>query len=129
MKAQPKFYICKHCGNVAEKIQDSGVDLVCCGEPMVEMVPGTTDAAQEKHVPVCTKEGSTITVQVGEVIHPMLPEHHIGWIWLDTKLGGQRRSLVAGDEPKAVFTLAPGDEALAVYEWCNLHGVWKTDIK
>ena len=67
-------------------------------------------------------------VQVGTVIHPMLEEHHIGFIWLETELGGQRRSLVAGDEPKATFVVAPGDKAVAVYEWCNLHGLWKAEL-
>ncbi|NLW78244.1 MAG: desulfoferrodoxin [Ruminococcaceae bacterium] len=129
MKDAPKFFICKHCGNVAEKLVDSGVPMICCGEPMEEMKANTTDAAQEKHVPVVTVSGNEISVQVGSVLHPMLPEHHIGWIWLDTKLGGCRRSLTTDDEPKAVFTLAPGDEAIAVYEWCNLHGLWKADVK
>lgn len=130
MKASDlKFYICRHCGNVVEMLHDAGVRPVCCGEPMEDLVANTVDAAQEKHVPVYTVEGDKIHVQVGEVIHPMLEEHHIGFIWLQTELGGQRRSLVAGDEPKATFVLAPGDKAVAVYEWCNLHGLWKADIK
>lgn len=124
----PKFYICSHCGNVAEKINDAGVPLFCCGEAMNELVPNTVDAAQEKHVPAVTVEGNTVHVQVGTVIHPMLEEHHIGFIWLETELGGQRRSLVAGDEPKATFVVAPGDKAVAVYEWCNLHGLWKAEL-
>lgn len=126
--SEPKFYICKHCGNVVEKLHDSGVPVICCGEPMELMVPGTSDGAAEKHVPVFTRDGANISVQVGSVPHPMLEEHYIGWIWLHTKLGGQRRALKPGDEPKAVFTLAPGDEAIAIYEWCNIHGLWKADV-
>ncbi|MDL2218994.1 desulfoferrodoxin [Ruminococcaceae bacterium OttesenSCG-928-O06] len=129
MNETPKFLVCKHCGNVIEMLHDSGVAVICCGEPMAEMVPGTSDGAAEKHVPAYTQEGNTIQVQVGSVIHPSLPEHYIGWIWLQTRLGGQRRRLSPGDEPKATFTLAPGDEAVAVYEWCNLHGLWKADVK
>ena len=124
----PKFYICSHCGNVAEKVNDTGVPLFCCGEAMKELVPNTVDAAQEKHVPAVTVEGNLVHVQVGSVIHPMLEEHHIGFIWLETELGGQRRSLVPGDEPKATFAVAPGDKAVAVYEWCNLHGLWKAEL-
>ena len=123
-----KYFVCKHCGNVVEMLFDSGVPVVCCGEPMVHMVPGTSDGAAEKHVPVVTAEGNTISVQVGAVLHPMLEEHYIGWIWLATENGGQRKCLKAGDEPKAVFTLGAGEKAVAVYEWCNLHGVWKADI-
>ena len=128
MKANTKYFVCKHCGNIIEKLNDSGVPVVCCGEAMQEMVANTTDAAQEKHVPAVTMAGNNIEVQVGSVIHPMLPEHYIGWIWLETELGGQRKALAPGDEPKAVFTIAPGDKAVAVYEWCNLHGLWKANV-
>lgn len=129
MSTQPKFLICNHCGNVVEKLYDAGVPVMCCGEAMHDLVPNTKDAALEKHVPVYTVEGNTIHVQVGDTIHPMLEEHSIGWIWLQTELGGQRKMLgAAAGEPKASFTLAPGDKAVAVYEWCNLHGLWKADI-
>ncbi len=128
MDTTPKYYVCKHCGNVVEKLNDTGVAVVCCGEDMAVLTANTTDAAQEKHVPVFTREGDKISVQVGSVPHPMLPEHHIGWIWLQTKLGGQRRCLEPGNEPKAEFVLAPGDEPVAVFEWCNLHGLWKADF-
>ncbi len=128
MKKEPQFFICKHCGNVAEKLFDGGVGMVCCGEEMQRMVPNTTDGAAEKHVPVYTGNGRDIEVQVGSVPHPMLPEHYIGWIWLETQLGGQRKVLAPGDEPRAVFTLAPGDTAIAIYEWCNIHGLWKVDV-
>lgn len=129
MNTTPKFYVCNHCGNVIEKLYDTGVPVMCCGEAMAELVPNTKDAAQEKHVPVYTQEGNVITVQVGSVPHPMLEEHHIAWIWLQTKQGGQRGVLTWPDgEPKASFVLAPGDEAVAIYEWCNLHGLWKADF-
>lgn len=128
MATAPKFYICKHCGNLIGKVIDGGVTPVCCGEPMEELTANTVDAAKEKHVPVVTVEGNKVTVEVGSVAHPMLEEHHIAFIYLQTKEGGQRKSLAVGSEPKAVFALAEGDEAVAAYEYCNLHGLWKADI-
>ena len=86
-----KFYICKRCGNIIAKVKDVGVPVVCCGEPMSELVPGTTDAAVEKHVPVWTVENGIVHVKVGSVEHPMLPEHYIEWVSLQTKQGNQRK--------------------------------------
>ena len=87
---EQKFYICKHCGNIIAKVKDAGVPVVCCGEPMSEIVPSTTDAAVEKHVPVWTVENGIVHVKVGSVEHPMLPEHYIEWVSLQTKQGNQR---------------------------------------
>ncbi len=123
-----KFYICETCKNIITKIVDSKVPVVCCGKPMKELVPGAVDGALEKHVPAVTIEGNTVKVQIGEVIHPMLPEHYIQFIALETKGGVQIKNLKAGDEPKAEFVLADGDEAVAVYEYCNLHGLWVKEI-
>ena len=122
-----KFYICETCKNIITKIVDSKVPVVCCGKPMKELVPGAVDGALEKHVPAVTIEGNTVKVQIGEVIHPMMPEHYIQFIALETKNGVQIKNLKAGDEPKAEFILADGDEAVAVYEYCNLHGLWKAE--
>ncbi len=129
MNTTPQFYICKHCGNLVDQLFDSGVDIICCGDPMTLMEANTVDASQEKHVPAFEVNGDKISVQIGSDIHPMLEEHYIGWIWLQTKLGGQRKKLQAGDEPKATFTVADGDEPIALFEWCNLHGLWKADVK
>ena len=85
----------------------------------------TTDAAVEKHVPVVTQEGNKITVAVSSVEHPMLPEHYIMGVYIETKNGGQLHKFQPGDTPKATFTLADGDEFVAAYEYCNLHGLWK----
>lgn len=120
-----RFYICKHCHNIISYVHASGVPVVCCGEEMQELVPNTTDAANEKHVPVIKIEGQKVTVTVGEVKHPMLPEHYIMWIVLETKQGSQYKSLVPGADPSAVFMLSEDDEAVAAYEYCNLHGLWK----
>ncbi len=123
-----KFYICETCKNIITKIVDSKVPVVCCGKPMKELVHVAVDGALEKHVPKVTIEGNTVKVQIGEVIHPMLPEHYIQFIALETKNGVQIKNLKAGDEPKAEFVLADGDEAVAVYEYCNLHGLWVKEV-
>lgn len=98
---------------------------MCCGQKMTEIIPGTTDAAVEKHVPVYTVDGTTVTVSVGSTAHPMLPEHYIEWVSLQTKQGNQRKLLKPGDEPKVCFAMCEGDEVEAVYAYCNLHGLWK----
>ena len=123
-----KFFICKHCGNIVGMVHDAGVPLVCCGEKMQELVANTTDGAQEKHVPVVTVDGNKVTVAVGSVEHPMLEAHYIQWIYLETEQGGQRKALKPGDKPAAVFMLTEDDKAVAAYEYCNLHGLWKTVI-
>ncbi len=123
-----KFYRCQKCGKIVGMIQGSPCPTMCCGEPMVELVANTTDAAQEKHVPVITVDGNVVTVEVGSAAHPMLAEHFIQWIALETKEGMQRKELAPEAAPKAVFALAPGDEAVSAYAYCNLHGLWKADI-
>ena len=115
-----KFYVCEHCGNIITFVHNSGVPVMCCGQKMTEIVPGTTDAAVEKHVPVVSVEGAAVTVKVGSVEHPMIPEHFIQWIALETKQGCQLKN-----KPQAVFALAEGDEVVAAYAYCNLHGLWK----
>lgn len=122
-----RFYVCKTCGNLIGMIHCSGVEIICCGEPMTELVPGVQDASLEKHVPVVTALGDTVTVEVGSVAHPMVPEHWIQWIYLQTEKGGQRKALDPGEAPRAVFTLID-DKPVAAFEYCNLHGLWKTDI-
>lgn len=120
-----KFFRCNHCGNIIVKIKDSSVPVVCCGENMQELVPGTTDAAVEKHLPVYEVNGSSVSVTVGSVSHPMMPEHFINWVCLQTNKGFQLKYLNPGEEPKAVFALSDGEKVEAVYEYCNLHGLWK----
>ncbi|MDO4173298.1 MAG: desulfoferrodoxin family protein [Eubacteriales bacterium] len=122
---EPKFYYCEHCGNVISMIKDAGVPIMCCGQKMTQLVAGTTDAAQEKHVPVYHVDGNTVHVAVGEVLHPMLPEHFIEWVVLQTKQGTQCKHLKPGDQPKACFAMCEGDVVEAVYAYCNLHSLWK----
>lgn len=122
-----KYYVCERCGNIIEFAVDKGVPIMCCGTKMVELVPDTSDAAQEKHVPVACVEGNKVVVCVGEVEHPMTEEHFIGWIAIETKKGSQKVTLSCTDAPKAEFVLADGDEYVAAYAYCNLHGLWKSN--
>ena len=122
-----KFFVCEHCGNLVGMIFASGVNMVCCGDDMTELVPNTVDAAVEKHLPVVSQTGDVVMVEVGSTPHPMTEEHYIQWIYLETKKGGQRKNLNPGEEPKAMFTLND-DELVAVYAYCNLHGLWKTEV-
>ena len=120
-----KFYRCNHCKQIITKLNDSGVPVICCGEPMKELVPNTTDAAGEKHVPVVEVNGKDVKVTVGSVIHPMVEEHFIEWVVVETTKGVLRRNLKAGEAPKVEFALLPDEEVQAVYAYCNLHGLWR----
>lgn len=121
-----KFFKCRHCGNVIEKIVDSDVPVVCCGEKMEELVANTVEASVEKHLPVVTRiDDCTIKVEVGSVAHPMLPEHHIAFIYVETENGGIRVNL--SDKPEAVICTC-SSRPIAVYEYCNLHGLWETTL-
>ena len=122
------FYRCQHCGNIVVKLVDSGVPVVCCGEPMQKLEANVTDAAKEKHVPDVTADGNRIAVQVGQTAHPMTEEHHIAFIALETEKGFQTATLNPGEQPAASFVLAEGETAVAVYAWCNLHGLWKKNL-
>ena len=120
-----KFYKCKHCGNIIAVVKASGTPISCCGEKMTEIVPGTADAAVEKHVPVVEIKDGKVIVTVGEVAHPMAPEHYIEWIAISTDQGNQRKILEPGDKPMACFALCDGENFEAAYAYCNLHGLWK----
>ena len=120
-----KFYVCEHCGNIIEFVKESGVPVMCCGQKMTELVPGTSDGAHEKHVPVVKVDGDKVIVEVGAVEHPMVEAHYIQWIAIETTKGSQRVKLEYTDKPRAEFKLAEGETFVAAYEYCNLHGLWK----
>lgn len=123
-----KFYRCAHCGNVAVKPYDAGAPLSCCGQPMDELMANTTEAAVEKHLPEVEVEGGTVRVKVGSVEHPMTSEHLITFICLATDAGYQIAPLTAEGKPEAIFQVAEGDTPRKVYEYCNLHGLWMTEL-
>lgn len=122
-----KFYKCQLCGKIVAMVKDSGVPTICCGQPMEEIIPGTTDAAVEKHVPVVSIDGNKVTVSVGSVAHPMTEEHYIEWIVISTKNVTQRKVLKPGDAPQAEFALTEGDEFVYALAYCNLHSLWKSE--
>ena len=123
-----KFYICRHCGNIVTKLTSSKVPLHCCGQPMELLEGGVTDAALEKHVPVVTVEDNLVKVAVGSVAHPMVEEHFIQWVAVETERDALIHWFHPGEAPEAVFALAPGQQVKAVYEYCNLHGLWKKEL-
>ncbi len=120
-----KFFVCEHCGNIIAYVKDSGVPVMCCGQKMKEIIPGTVEASTEKHIPVVSVEGNVVKVTVGAVEHPMAEEHFIEWIAVHTKQGNQRKTLKPGEKPAAQFALVEGDEFISAYAYCNLHGLWK----
>lgn len=123
-----KFYRCPICGNLVVKLVDSGVVPECCGQPMTELEANVVDASAEKHVPVAEKTADgKLLVKVGSAPHPMIPAHHIEFIFLETTGGGQLRMVADQEEAVAVFCCP--DDAVAVYEFCNLHGLWKAALK
>lgn len=128
MKSKVKFYRCKHCGNLVLKIEDANVPMICCGEEMEELKPGVTDASLEKHVPKVTILDDKIEVCVGSVLHPMEQAHKIDWVYLETKKGGELRYLEAGMTPTVLFQ-KPEEEVIAIYAYCNLHGLWMQEVK
>lgn len=121
------FYICRHCGNLARMIHDAGVPMMCCGQKMDELLPNTVEASGEKHLPAVTVEDGAVHVNVGSINHPMIPEHYIEWIYVQTENGGHLKSLKPGDDPSASVCLGD-DKLLAVYAYCNLHGLWMTEV-
>ena len=120
-----KYYICEHCGNIIEYVKQTAVPVMCCGQKMTELVPGTSDGAQEKHVPVYEVKDNIVHVTVGSVEHPMTAEHYIQWICLETEHGIQYAHLDPDDKPQAKFALCSGDEVRAVYAFCNQHDLWR----
>ena len=125
--SKQKFFICKHCGNMVGLIKDAGVPMICCGEQMAELVPNTVEASAEKHLPSVTVSGDSISVQVGSVPHPMEEAHLITFVYVETERGGQRKCLKAGEAPNVEFCFA-NDKPIAVFAYCNLHGLWKTEL-
>ena len=123
-----KFYICEHCGNLIGMIHDAGVPMMCCGKKMTKLEPGVTEASHEKHIPAVAWYDNTVSVMIGEVEHPMTEAHSILWVYLQTDKGGQRKCLKPGDAPYVTFALN-NEKPLAVYAYCNLHGLWKADVE
>ena len=122
-----KFYICPHCGNTVEMVHDAGVKPFCCGQKMNELIPNTVDASGEKHIPAVKVGEGVVEVNVGSVDHPMADVHWIEWVQLVTDKGSYRKWLNPGEAPNVKFLLSE-EKPVAVYAYCNLHGLWKTEL-
>lgn len=125
MKENKIFYVCTHCGNVIELINDSGVPVVCCGEPMKKLEANTADAAQEKHVPIYEKIEDEIVVKVGEAEHPMEKEHYIMWVAVVSDNKMIRTTLYPEQSTEARFKYIKGS---TIYAYCNKHGLWMKKV-
>lgn len=125
---EQKFFRCKKCGNLMGIINNSGVPIICCGEPMEELHSNTVEASTEKHIPQVSVKERLVHVKIGSVPHPMTEEHHIEFIYLQTENGGQMRCLKVESEADAMFAVLE-EKPLAAYAYCNLHGLWKVDIE
>ena len=122
-----KFYICEKCGNIVEMVNASGVTPHCCGQKMSVLEAGVVEASREKHIPEVSVSDNEVKVVVGSVLHPMAEEHSILWVYLETDKGGQRKNLEVGAAPEVSFLLKD-EKPIAVYAYCNLHGLWKKEI-
>ena len=122
---EQKFLKCSHCGNIVAVVHETKVPIMCCGQKMEQIIPGTVEASREKHIPVFEVKDNKVIVNVGSIDHPMIEEHFIEWVSVQTKFGNQRKQLKPGQDPKVCFALCEGDEVEAVYAYCNLHGLWK----
>ena len=122
---EQRFFVCETCGNMIAVIKDAGVPMMCCGQKMKELIPGTTDAAVEKHVPAYEVKDGKVSVKVGEVAHPMVDAHYIEWVAVQTDKGVQRKNLTPGSQPEVTFAICEDEKVEAVYAYCNLHGLWK----
>ena len=127
MKDHHRFYLCKKDGTLLGVIHDGGGELLCCGQPMQELIANTAEGAQEKHLPVSQVDGNVLQVSVGSTHHPMSQEHAIRWVYLQTQRGGQLKYLQPDEAPQVHFTLDQ-DKAIALYAYCNLHGLWKAEV-
>jgi superoxide reductase len=128
MNNERQFFVCEICGNLVEKIEDSGVAMVCCGQEMTLLKDNTVDAAREKHVPVATKENGKLKVMVGSIPHPMIKEHYIGWIVIATNTMQIRKKLSPGDLPEVTVPILE-EGKITIYAWCNIHGLWSSEIQ
>ena len=124
---ESRFYFCEKCGNLAGMIHSTGVPMYCCGEKMIHLDPLTSDQGAEKHLPSVKKDGDRLKVDIGEIPHPMEKDHYISWVYLQTDRGGHRKCIATGDKPTVTF-ITCSETPIAVYAYCNRHGLWKTDI-
>jgi len=123
MAKKLEIYKCMVCGNIVEVLHAGAGELVCCGQPMKNLVEKTADEGKEKHVPVIEKINGDIKVKVGSVPHPMEEKHYIEWIEILADGKAYRQFLNPGDAPEAEFSVEAN--AVTAREHCSIHGLWK----
>lgn len=126
MTKRNQIYRCNICGNIVEVLHAGGGQLVCCGQNMELLEASTQDQGYEKHVPVIEKNGDTVKVKVGSVAHPMEESHYIEWVELIAGDKSYRKFLNPGDSPEVEFCNIDSND-LQAREYCNVHGLWKTE--
>ena len=123
------FHICTICKNAAVLFQDKGGELNCCNQAMRRLAANTEEASTEKHLPYLKRKGNMLIAEIGQTIHPQTPEHNIEYVYVKTKHGGQRIDLTPEMPPIVEFAFVDGNEPIAVYAYCNLHGLWMTEVE
>ena len=123
MAERLEVYKCEECGNIVQVLHGGEGELVCCGQPMKQLIEGTVDAAKEKHVPVVERIEGGVKVKVGEVAHPMEEKHYIEWIEIIADGKSYFQFLEPGEAPEATFNIEA--DQITAREYCNLHGLWK----
>lgn len=125
MTNRNQIWKCEICGDIVEVLHSSPGELVCCGQPLTLIEPKREEEGYEKHLPVIEREGNGIMVKVGSIEHPMMENHYIEWIALDTEKNVLRQFLNLGEKPMAVFTTA--EKVSQARDYCNIHGQWATE--
>ena len=125
MTIRNQVYKCAVCGNIVQVLHEGAGTLVCCGQDMELLEENSTDAAQEKHVPVIEKTATGFKIKVGEVPHPMTAEHHIEWIQIIAGDIALRKYLEVDGPAEAEFCIDA--DKIVARAYCNLHGLWKSE--
>ena len=121
-----KFYVCKYCGKLIRVLNTNNTKTICCGEEMKELVANSVDASLEKHKPVVEIVENELLIKVGSIFHPMTKDHYIQWIIVNNDERCYEVELFPEQDPVVRIPLLRNS---TIYAYCNLHGLWKTEIK
>jgi superoxide reductase len=81
----------------------------------------------KKHIPVVEK-AEVVKAKMGEITHPMEPNHHI--VWVDFYLNDKwmsRAHLTPDCNPEACVSLKTQGK-ISVIAFCNQHGKWIKEL-
>ncbi len=124
-----RFFKCNICGNIVELVVKGKGQLVCCNQPMEELKPKEQDQGLEKHVPIAMLKDNKLTVRVGSIEHPMEEKHFIQFIVIKYNNHVERKNLNYSDKPECTFEINERFDEIEIYEYCNIHGLWKSSFK